>query len=91
MRSVDDIVEEYVERAAVLDPLYATYAGAAGHDHELADLSADGFLQARQEAKDRAGDAFSLKDFHSKALSLGSVGLDPLREALAEFCSDLTT
>ena len=41
------------------------------------------WLQARQEAKVRAGDAFSLKDFHSKALSLGSMGLDPLREALA--------
>jgi uncharacterized protein (DUF885 family) len=41
------------------------------------------WLQARQEAKGRAGGAFSLKDFHSKALSLGSMGLDPLREALA--------
>ena len=27
--------------------------------------------------------AFSLKDFHAKALSLGAMGLDPLREALA--------
>jgi uncharacterized protein (DUF885 family) len=42
------------------------------------------WLQARQEAKERAGDA-SLKDFHSMALSLGSMGLDPLREALARF------
>jgi uncharacterized protein (DUF885 family) len=41
------------------------------------------WLQARAEAKERAGDAFSLKGFHSKALSLGSMGLDPLREALA--------
>jgi uncharacterized protein (DUF885 family) len=41
------------------------------------------WLQARDEAKARAGGAFSLKDFHSKALSLGSMGLDPLREALA--------
>jgi uncharacterized protein (DUF885 family) len=43
MPSVDDIAAEYVERAAALDPCYATYAGIAGHDHELADLSADGF------------------------------------------------
>ena len=43
------------------------------------------WLQAREEAKARAGDAFSLRDFHSKALSLGSMGLDPLREALARF------
>ena len=43
MRSIDDIAAEYVERAAALDPCYATYAGIAGHDHELADLGADGF------------------------------------------------
>jgi uncharacterized protein (DUF885 family) len=41
--SIDDIAAEYVERTAVLDPCYATYAGIAGHDHELPDLSADGF------------------------------------------------
>jgi uncharacterized protein (DUF885 family) len=41
------------------------------------------WLQAREEAAERAGSAFSLKDFHSSALSLGSMGLDPLREALA--------
>jgi uncharacterized protein (DUF885 family) len=41
--SIDDIAAEYVERAAVLDPCYATSAGIAGHDHELADLSAEGF------------------------------------------------
>ena len=43
MPSVDDIAAEYVEQAAVLDPCYATTAGIAGHDHELPDLSADGF------------------------------------------------
>jgi uncharacterized protein (DUF885 family) len=40
------------------------------------------WLQARDEAKARAGDSFSLRDFHTKALSLGAMGLDPLREAL---------
>ena len=43
MPSIDDIAAEYVERAAALDPCYATNAGIAGHDHELADLGADGF------------------------------------------------
>jgi Bacterial protein of unknown function (DUF885) len=43
MPSIDDIAAEYVARAAALDPFYATYAGIAGHDHELADLGADGF------------------------------------------------
>ena len=41
------------------------------------------WLQAREDAKARAGDAFSLKDFHAKALSLGAMGLDPLRDALS--------
>ena len=41
------------------------------------------WLRARADAERRAGEAFSLKEFHSKALSLGSMGLDPLREALA--------
>ena len=31
MPSIDDIAAEYVERAAALDPFYATYAGIAGH------------------------------------------------------------
>ena len=43
MPSIDDIAAEYVERAAALDPCYATYAGIAGYDHELGDLGADGF------------------------------------------------
>jgi uncharacterized protein (DUF885 family) len=41
------------------------------------------WLQAREEAKARTGGAFSLKDFHSTALGLGAMGLDPLREALS--------
>ena len=31
----------------------------------------------------RAKDAFSLKDFHSRALGPGPMGLDPLRQELA--------
>jgi uncharacterized protein (DUF885 family) len=52
MPSIDDIAAEYVERAAALDPCYATSAGIAGHDHELADLGADGF--AGRAALDRS-------------------------------------
>jgi uncharacterized protein (DUF885 family) len=45
-------------------------------------LGEQAWLQARADARKRAGDAFSLREFHSRALSLGSMGLDPLREAL---------
>jgi uncharacterized protein (DUF885 family) len=45
VRSIDSIAEDYVERAAALDPALATYAGIAGHDRELPDLSADGFAE----------------------------------------------
>ena len=41
------------------------------------------WLQAREEARQRKGASFDLKEFHSQALALGSLGLDPLREALA--------
>ena len=41
------------------------------------------WLQARQEVQARQGSAFKLKEFHRAALDLGSLGLDPLRSALA--------
>jgi uncharacterized protein (DUF885 family) len=41
------------------------------------------WLQARDDAKARDGSSFDLKAFHRAALDLGSLGLDPFREALA--------
>jgi len=41
------------------------------------------WLQAREDARRRKGADFDLKEFHSQALALGCLGLDPLREALA--------
>jgi uncharacterized protein (DUF885 family) len=41
------------------------------------------WLQARDDAKARKGADFDLKAFHRDALNLGSLGLDPLRQALA--------
>ncbi|MBB5788328.1 DUF885 family protein [Jiangella mangrovi] len=41
------------------------------------------WLAARDDAQRRQGDAFDLREFHRAALDLGSIGLDPLREALA--------
>ncbi|GAA2606027.1 DUF885 domain-containing protein [Dactylosporangium fulvum] len=41
------------------------------------------WLAARDEARARKGADFDLKAFHRDALNLGSLGLDPLRAALA--------
>jgi uncharacterized protein (DUF885 family) len=41
------------------------------------------WLQARDEARARHGGDFDLMEFHRQALALGSLGLTPLREALA--------
>jgi uncharacterized protein (DUF885 family) len=41
------------------------------------------WMQARDETKQRKGADFDLKTFHREALNLGSLGLDPLRKALA--------
>jgi uncharacterized protein (DUF885 family) len=41
------------------------------------------WLAARDDVRRRKGADFDLKQFHSQALALGSLGLDPLREALS--------
>ena len=41
------------------------------------------WLRARDAARSRAGESFDLKSFHSRALELGSMGLDQLEEELA--------
>lgn len=41
------------------------------------------WLEARDEARARQGSSFDLKSFHRAALDLGSIGLDPLKAALA--------
>ncbi|MBV9823915.1 MAG: DUF885 domain-containing protein [Actinobacteria bacterium] len=40
------------------------------------------WLQLRDETRARQGDAFDLKAFHRRALDLGSLGLDVLRQAV---------
>lgn len=40
------------------------------------------WMQLRDEVAKREGDAFSLKDFHRRALDIGGVGLDTMREAV---------
>ncbi|MFC4004650.1 DUF885 domain-containing protein [Prauserella oleivorans] len=40
------------------------------------------WLEAREDARRREGDAFDLKNFHMRALRMGGMGLDTLREQL---------
>ena len=42
MSEVYEIADQYVLAYAALDPIAATDAGIAGHDHELTDYSPDG-------------------------------------------------
>jgi uncharacterized protein (DUF885 family) len=43
------------------------------------------WLEARAEAKQRKGAGFDLKEFHTFALDLGSMGLGQLQDELARF------
>ena len=43
------------------------------------------WLEAREEARERLGDKFSLLKFHMHALKLGPMGLDMLKEELAKW------
>jgi uncharacterized protein (DUF885 family) len=42
------------------------------------------WLRARDDARQRHGAAFELREFHTRALELGSMGLDQLEEELAK-------
>ena len=79
MTSIDDIAAEYVERAAALDPCYATYAGIAGHDSELPDLGADGF--AGRAGLDRS--TLAALDAAEAPEPREQVARDAMRERLA--------
>jgi len=43
MSHIDEIADGYVERAAAMNPIDATFCGVAGYDDRLPDLSPDGF------------------------------------------------
>lgn len=49
---MDDVAEDYVSRLASLDPILATSAGIAGHDHEMPDFSPAGLLAQADLAGD---------------------------------------
>lgn len=82
-----DIAYEFLTAHSTLDPAtlrfelnrYLGWPGQAP-SYKLGERI---WLQAREEVRARKGAEFDLKEFHRVALNLGSLGLDPLREALA--------
>ena len=43
------------------------------------------FMECREDAKKRLGESFNLKKFHSFALNLGPMGLDPFKREMANW------
>jgi hypothetical protein len=83
----DEIAEQYVPEALELDPIWATSAGITGFGDRMADLSPVGF-EARADPDRRTIAALRAVAPTSEPeqvvrAALGSLGLDPLREALA--------
>lgn len=79
-RLVDARTDQFVEDVAALDPLTATFAGIPGHDHELPDLSPDGFaaseaLHRRALADVAALEASDAREQVAKDAFLERVGL----------------
>ena len=79
-RQVDARTDQFVEDLAALDPITATFAGIAGHDHELPDLSPDGFaateeLHRRALAEVAALEAADAREQVAKDAFLERVGL----------------
>lgn len=86
MRPVDAIAEKYVEDYAALDPLMATYAGIAGHEDEMPDLSPDGYAAREELARKALADATAAKPADereqvAKDAFLERLGLDGERYA----------
>src|SRR4051794_31462663 len=51
--AVDAVADQYVADSCLLDPLLATYFGISGYDHDLPDISPDGF-DAREQLAPQA-------------------------------------
>ena len=60
-RRVDARTDQYVEDLAALDPITATFAGIAGHDAELPDLSPDGFAAVEELHRRALADVAALE------------------------------
>lgn len=78
MTTIDDVADDYVERMARLDPVWATYAGIGGHDDRFGDYSPDGVSALRDLRRSTlaAADDVALRDDDDR------VAADLMRERL---------
>lgn len=79
-----DLAVEFLIDRGLLEPDFAAseadrYLGLPGQaiSYKVGERV---WLQARESARARHGESFSLLDWHTKALALGPLGLDPLLE-----------
>ncbi|HET6561404.1 MAG TPA: DUF885 domain-containing protein [Marmoricola sp.] len=80
-RPVDAIADGFVDELAALDPVAATELGIAGHEHELTDLSPDGFaareaLVRRTLAAARAAEPVDDRERAAQAALMERLGLE---------------
>lgn len=78
---VDRLADDFVIRSTQLDPILATSIGVTGHDHELTDLSPDGYerqIQARRDvlAQLRTAEQVDDEDAVTVAAMTESLGLE---------------
>jgi uncharacterized protein (DUF885 family) len=84
-RPIDARCEQYVNDYVNLDPLAATYLGIAGHDHELTDISLEGFA-AREELDRRAlADVAGLDPVDEREQAAKDAFLERLTVALDQY------
>ena len=79
---------EFLTTRTLMQPDYARdeidrYLGWPGQAPSYK-LGERAWLAARQDARRAQGESFDIKDFHTRALRLGGMGLDTMREQLAK-------
>ncbi len=94
MGQIDELANRFVDDWAALDPIGATQSGIRGHDHELTDLSPDGFaaiaeLGRRTLAQLDAAQPADERERIAKEGMQERVGLELARYEAGEVTSEL--
>ncbi len=79
-----DLSDRATDRIAALAPTWATYCGIAGHDHELDDLSPEGFEQRHDVVRDLRMELTRLPVATERDARLATAVFDALTAEMAE-------